>query len=783
VRALDRKLLRDLRRARGQVLTTALVVACGVAAFTSMMGTYRALRGGQAEYYERTGFPHVFAGVRRAPEAIRERLAALPDVAQAETRVVVAARFDLQGLPEPASGRLVSLPPDGVPGVPAVTLISGRLPEGRGEALALESFALAQGLRPGDRVPAIAEGRRLELVVTGLAHSPEYVVAFGEGYYQPGRFGVFWLRREVLAAEVGLAGAFNDVTLRLRPGADLDEAIAGVDRLLERWGGAGAYGRREQASHRALDGELAQLEGLAVQIPLLFLLVQAFLLHVILGRFVRAQREQIAVLKAVGYRGRTLAVHFLGFAAAIVVLGCVLGVALGAWTGGALVELYASYFRLPALALTLDAPILAAGAGSAAVAAFAGAIGSVRAVTRMAPAEAMRPPVPATYRRGTLSRLGLYRAVTHTGRMVVRELTRRPSRLLLSSAGLAMGIGLLVVGRFQADAVSWYLDVDLAQGMPADAMVTLSRPLPARTVLELRLVPGVTAVETTRAVPVRVSRGHRARRLALQTVHPGAGLWRVMQLDGRAATFPRAGIALGRSLADVLHAREGDRVIVERLDAVRDVLELPVTAIVEDLHGNTAFIDDGHLHRLLGEEPVASAAYLAIDPGRLDDASAGLRASPWVTSVTSRRSIIETFLTTTGSYNATMTLILVGFGGVLAVGITYNNARIAVAERGRDLATLRVVGYTKDEVSSILLGELAAQLLLAIPLGILLGNLLARGVMATVDPELYRWPLVIYPRTYAFAVLTVLGAGVLSALLVRRKLDRLDLTEALKARD
>jgi putative ABC transport system permease protein len=786
VRALDRKLLRDLGRARGQVITTALVVAGGVAAFVTLMGTYRALRDGQAAYYERNGFPHVFAAVKRAPESEAERLRDLPDVAQVQTRLAFDGRFDLPGLPEPAYGRVVSLPPEGEPGLPAVTLVRGRFPEAgrRGEALVLESFALGHKLEPGARVVAIVEGKRLDLEVTGVAISPEFVMAVGAGgFYAPRRFAVFWLPRPSLADDLGMAGAWNDVTLRLRPGASEEEVIAAVDRALARWGGFGAHNRRDQMSHRALDNELDQLEGLALRIPLIFLLVQAFLLHVILGRFVRSQREQIASLKALGYGNVAIGRHYLRFALAIVLLGCAAGTLFGLWGGRAFLGLYAQYFRLPVLELRLDVGLLGTALLVAGASAIFGALRSVRAAARLAPAEAMRPPAPAVYRRGLLSRLARWRLLSHTGRITARELERRPGRALLSSLGIAMGLAILIVGRFQYDALDWYIDTELTRGMPADAIVALSRPVSAASVEELRGLPGVLAVEAARDVPVRISLGHRARRVSLSARSPDAGLRKIMQLDGSEAAIALRGVTLGRSLADVLRAEVGDRLLIERLEGDRRVLEQPVSAIVEDLSGNIAYVDAAHLHTLLGEERAATTAFVALDPGRLDEAGAALRASPIVMTVVTRRAILDGFQAATGQSMGMMTIIVVAFGSILAIGITYNNARIAIAERGRDLATLRVIGFTREEVSAILLGELAVHLIVAIPLGLALGHVLSSAVLATIDPELYRFPLVIYPRTYAFAVLTVIGAGVLSALLARRKLDKLDLTEALKARD
>jgi putative ABC transport system permease protein len=786
VRALHRKLVRDLIAARGQVVSTALVVAAGIAAYLALMGTYQALRASQETYYERRGFPHLFASVRRAPESVADRVRAIEDVAQVQTRLAFAARFDLVGLPEPAAGRVVSLPADDEPGLPELHLLRGRLPvaDRPGEAVVLESFATAHGVAIGDDLPAIAEGRQLALRVVGVALSPEYVVPVAaSGLYQPGRFCVAWLRREQLERDLGMDGQLTELTLRLRPGADEAEVIAAVDRVLAPWGTPGAHGRADQASHRALDGELSQLEGLALRVPLIFLAVEAFLLAIVLGRLVGVQREQIAALKAVGYGRGAIGRHYLGFAGVILGLGAVLGVVLGTWGGAAFTRMYLTFFHVPTVEPAVTVPSVAAAVGVSALAALVGAGRAVRRAVRLPPAEAMRPPVPARYRVGVLSRLGVPRLLTHTGRMVVRELERRPGRALASSAGIAMAIALLVVGRFQYDALDWFLGNDLGRGMPADAVVGFARAVDASAVAELRRIPGVLDAEAVCDVPVRMRAGHRDRSAVLRGTGAPARLRRLVQLDGSFAEVPADGIAFGSALAEALGVGVGDRVHIERLDGDHRHVEVRVAALVDDLAGRFAYGRDRTIERLFDQGPTATSAFVRLDAGRVDEVQRRLRESPLVLAVTTRREMIDVFLATTGSYSGVFTLLVVVFATILAVGIVYGNARVALSERARDLATLRVLGFRRDEVAGVLLGELAVHVAVAIPLGMAGGYLLARAVMSTMDPELYRLPLVIYPRTYAFAVMTVLGAALACAYLVRRRLDRIDFIAALKARD
>jgi putative ABC transport system permease protein len=182
VKALDRKLLRDLGRLKGQAVTIALVVACGVATFLTFVGAYRSLVGAEQSFYAASRFAVVFASCKRAPEDLAPVLDAIPGVAQLETRVVVDATVDMPGVEAPIRGRLQSLPPGG-PFLNTPRVTEGRLPapDRLDEALVNEPFARAHGLRPGATVRTIVDGRVYPLVIAGLALSPEHVFAIAPG--------------------------------------------------------------------------------------------------------------------------------------------------------------------------------------------------------------------------------------------------------------------------------------------------------------------------------------------------------------------------------------------------------------------------------------------------------------------------------------------------------------------------------------------------------------------------------------------------------------------------
>lgn len=787
MRALRRKLLRDLLQLKTQAVAIALVVACGVATFVMALTAQRSLAVTQARYYERDRFAQVFAPLRRAPRALEARLAAIPGVAAADLRVVVEVTLDLPGRDEPAVGRLVSVPDGGQPALNRLHLRRGRWPQpGRhGEVLAHEAFAEANGLRPGESFTAVINGKRERLTVVGVALSPEYVYQIRPGDVFPDdrRFGVLWMARTPLAAAFDLTDAGNDVVLALRPGASAAEVRRRVDALTAAYGGRGAYARADQVSHRYVSDELAQLGAMALVPSTIFLAVAAFVLNVVLNRLVALQREQVAALKAFGYTRAEIGAHYLAFALLIVLAGAALGLGVGSWMGGSITRLYARFFRFPVLEYGL-APDLVLIAVAASV--LAGAAGVATAVGRamsLPPAEAMRPESPGVYRRTWMERSGLRCLVPPVGRMVLRQVERRPVRAALTVFGLALAAAVMVLGSFSKDIIDRLVDFQFFTAQRQDFTLGLVEAAGSDARYDLARLPGVLRAEPFRVVSVRLRAGPRERRAEIVGLGRRRELFRVLDAVGREVALPEDGLVLSEGLAALLGVRVGGRVSVEVQEGRRPTRAVRVTATLRDFVGQAAYMDLAALNRFLREDAVVSGAFLDVDAARVSALHRRVKLTPRVGSLASQRAALRGFERTMSANLLRMRLFNVAFASIIAFGVVYNAARVTLSERSRDLATLRVIGFTRAEISALLLGEVGLLTAVAVPLGLVLGYGLAGVVVVALQTETQRFPLVVSPATYAFAVMVVATASLVSAVVVRRRVDRLDLVAVLKARD
>ncbi len=787
MRALNRKMWRDLWHLKGQALAIALVITCGVATFIMFLSTLDTLRLTQASFYQDYRFAQIFTSLKRAPESLRLRIAAIPGVADAETRVVANISLDIDGFSEPVSGKLISLPDAGEPRLNNLFLRSGkRLTPGRHDEVILsEAFAEAHGFEPGDKITAIINGKRKRLAIVGTAISPEYIYQLRPGSAFPDfeRYGILWMSRSAVGNAFDMRGAFNDVSLSLTQAAVAEDVIDRLDLLLRDYGGFGAYGREEQLSNHFLSEEFKQIERSATMFPVIFLGIAVFLLNVVINRLVTTQREQIASLKAFGYTNATIAWHFIKLMMTIVLIGVVAGVLTGTRLGQGMSNLYMDFFRFPYLTFELRPGVVVNAVVSNTVAAIIGTLFAVRAGVKLQPAEAMRPAPPMIYHRTWIERLGLGRWLSQPNRMILRHIERRPIKSLLTITGIAFACGINMTGQFQQDTVGYMMDIHYGMAQRQDLTISFTDPTSYRARYNLERMEGVELAEVFRSVPVKLRHEHREQRTAIIGLSPGTDLRRLLDTELNPVTLPAEGIVMTDFLGQLLGLEAGDTLTVEILEGNRPTREVVVAALVKEYLGVMGYMDIRALNRLLKEGHAISGAYLAIDPRQSDSVFRALKEMPRVASTVQRQNELDNFNKTMDETMIFITTIATLFAVVISFGVIYNSARIALTERGRELASLRVLGFTRAEISYILLGELALLTLIAIPLGWGVGYLLCGAIANNLQSELYRVPTIINTSTYAFATTVVLISALLSGLMVRRQLDRLDLIGVLKTKE
>ena len=787
MRVLDRKLVRDIRRLWAQSLAIAAVLATGVMIMVMSVGTQRSLIETRDTFYERNRMADIWSGARRAPLAVAGQIAAVDGVARVEPRISQFAILDIEGIIEPAMGQVLSLPVTSEPLLNVPLLRSGRLPAaGRGdEVLVNETFALANGFAPGDSFQVTLNGQKRVVTITGTALSPEFIYNIGPGALMPDdrRFAILWMAEDVLGAVFDLEGAFNAISLSLTRGAQAEEVVDTIEEILKPHGGTGAVLRKDQVSNAFLDGELKQLDVMARIVPPIFLVISAFLVNMVLGRLIALEREQIGLLKALGYHDREVAWHYVKLALLIGAIGVALGWGFGLWAGRGMAVLYQTFFHFPYLVFVQYPATWVISGAAGLAAAVLGAVFAVRRVVALRPAVAMSPPAPTRFRRGLLDRAVHLLRPRQTTMMILRAIGRWPLRAAMTSLGIATSAAVMVASMFMFDAMDELLDVSFSQVNRQDAVLTFALERPEAVLEDVANLPGVMLAEGSWDLAAELTHGPRSRNVGVSALRDGNDLARVFDAESGVLVRPENGVVLSRRLAGHLDAQVGDVLEVEFLQMGDTRHRIVVTGVVRQYFGLGAWMEAEALARLLNVAPRVTGANLEIDTAAEEELYRAVKDIPAISGVTLMSRIRQSFDDTIAENAGMTTTINSLLAALIAIGVVYNSARIQLSERARELASLRILGFTRGEVSYILLGELAILTLVAIPVGLWMGAGLAAGMVAGFDSDLYSIPLVITRDTYVRAVLVVVVASVVSALIVRRRIDRMDLVAVMKTRE
>jgi putative ABC transport system permease protein len=789
MRVLHIKLLRNLGSMKGQITAIVLIIACGVASFVTVVTAYRGLEESRDAYYRRYRMADVFAPLKRAPRSVLHDLEEVAGVRRVEGRIVFEVTIDLPDLVQPASGRIISVPDRRGQIVNDLHLTRGRwfTTDGDREVIVSDRFAELHGLEVGDVLRVVMNDKKEALRIVGRALTPEFVYLIrggGEFLPDPKHFTILWLSESFAEAAFDFEDACNDVVATLSRNADAAEVIRRFDDRLDRYGGAGAYEREDQLSNRFLSDEIDGLRGSATMVPAIFLGVAAFVLHVLMGRLVRTQRAQIAILRAFGYATRDLVVHFLQVALLVGVLGAVLGIAVGLFFARYVLGVYREFFDLPVLAFGVDGVAVGAGLLVSIVFSALGALGALRAAARLDPAEGLRPASPHVYHRTFLERLGiLWRRLGFATRMILRNISRTKVRATVTISGVALAASILLLSFFGQDAMEVLMDTQFRLVDREDARVTFFEERGREALYEIRRLEGVRRAEAELIVGVRLRNGWRSRRTGITGLDPDHSLVGLLDRDLRPVALPRDGLLLSRKLADLLGLRVGDVVDVEVLYGRKQRFRAPIESVVDEYLGVFAYARLDTLSRWIGEEDVLTGARLIVDPDHAEDLGAALKDQPTVASVSFKSQTVRNFRETIARSQDTSNTVLILFAGIIAFGVLYNAARISLSERERELGSLRVLGFNRREVGAVLAGENLLLAVLALIPGLGLGAFFAWLLTRLYETDLYRFPFVIHADSVLWTILVILFFAALANAAVIRRLNRMDVVEVLKARE
>lgn len=783
--ALMRKALRDLRLLRGQLLAIILLVAAGSATFIMMRSMHSSLMVSLESYYRTQGYPDIFVDVKQAPSSFYETLRQIDGVSDVRLRVRQHVSIDIPGLEEVASAEVVSLP-DEASSFSSLHYVSGSAPDAASAdaAVVYAPFAEANNLSVGDTITVLLNGARSRLRITGTAISPEYLIIMSPGtlMLDNRRNGVLWMHDEVLASRFNMTGGWNSAVIRTRIGTRPDRLRPILDAAVRPFGSFGASLRNDQLSHRFITDEIRQNEVSALIIPSIIYGVAIFLLNISISRLVLSQRSIVAVLRAFGYSRGAIAGHYVVIAMVVVVIATIIGSAIGYAGGIRLAQWYMEFYRFPKLIFSIPNQTLFLTVGLAILAAVAGTFGAIRTVFLMQPAEAMKPPAPKTFHPGPLTLVTAAWRIGVTTRLMLQNIDRRlmPSLLVLGMIALATSI--IILARYIDDAMDRMMYVEYDRSKLASATVTFNRAVPFSVARELEAIDGITRSEPFRSIGVDILASNESYRTTVSTRNPDSRLIRVVDADGNRQGIPTSGMMMTEYLALRLGLDVGDTVSIVLLEARRDTVRMILASTPREALGAQCYVSSEALSDVCHEEPLANGSFIEAAPNSSALIHSKLKDRPGVVGVLFRDVAIKSFTEVYGGNVLVVALYLLLLACLVAIGVLYNNARIVIAERSAELASMRIQGFTVREVARIILGEQCMITFVGIPLGAGLGIVMCYAISTSVQADFLRIPFAVSRMTVLVAAFVIIAVSAFVALRIYIMLRKLDLVAVLKER-
>jgi len=789
---LGRKLGHFIRRNLGQFLAATAVVMVGIMVYVSMNTAYYNLSQSQSMFYKENNFADYYLQVVKAPEAVVKQIETVAGVKRVTGRIQKdLAIFKPNN--ERATARLVSysLPMDNE--LNRITLNKGRLFASAQNGSYVETvvdpqFAPANNLNWGDTVTVIVGGRERLLTIVGSASSPEFIYPIKDTANilpDPLNFGIFMVENRQAQQMLDMSGQINQVLLEFSPGADQNQVVKNVEEILKPYGVVASYARKYQISHAVLQGKLDGIASVALYLPLMFLAIAAGIQMIILRRMIKIQRTQIGVMKALGYNNFQIMLHYTIYALAVSILGAAVGIVLGIYMAGGISELFAQYFNLPGGLKSYDLGTISNGLllslGIGIVAGIAGSQG----VLRIQPAESMRPEPPPLTGKSLLEKYpGLWNRLTPAWKMTWRNIGRNRGRFLVTMFGVIFAVSLLIIAFFYNDVVDYMMQKFFYEGETYDITARFDSLINENELTNLIRLEGVRKTEAFLEMPVKISFHDRSADEVLLAYPLDLSMKKLQDASGQLIKVPADGIVINQRTADKLGIKVGDQVEVETRLPIGPIHtdKLTIVGDTQQLFGGGSYISLERANRILQESHLVSGVMLDVEAGQEAVVEEQLKKMLGIASVTDREKEIQNFNESLGVV-VSFVSIMVFFAILLGFAIIYNASVINFAERRRELASLRVIGFTIGEISSLLLKENMILLICGIVLGMPFGRFLVTSYVRSASTDQFSLPVVIYPTTYLFSAIGGIIFVMVAHRFAVREIKNLDMVATLKNTD
>ncbi len=783
MKKLDIRLLRTIRQSKGQFISLTIVVIVALIVYVSFSMVADQLHNSIYQYYEETNFAHIFVDVNRVPGNVVDDLLSVDGVKQVQGRVVSDVPLRVEDPNEKVNARIVSVPSNEDQINSLFVLEGEELRPGTRTTSVLQQFFRGRDMEIGDTLNPFIGGTEYSLEVVGVVGSPEYIYLMeNEQALLPDEkgFGVIYVPEEFAQSAFGFHGSYNNIVVTIDETQEnrVDIIVDDIEDKLERFGIRSIVARKDHLSHSVMAQEVESLQIMSQSMTIIFLLVASVVISIMLSRIVKKDRIGIGVLKGLGYGNSQILMHYVKYSIAIGLTGSIIGILISMPVSRMLVYVYIQYMNIPLFKSVIDNKYLIYGTLLTTVFCVTAGLIGARSVLKISPADAMRPETPRSGKRMWIERFkGLWRRVTFSWKMVLRNISRTKRRAFFLVVGIALTFAVTMVPVFMSTVWNTLFDRQYTQLQKMDYSIDFTVPLESGALLELKQLAQIDYIEPKVELPFELADGWRKEIINVIGVRSDTRMYGFRTASGRAVELPEKGIILTDILARQLQAEAGDIIEINSvLPGVSDKT-IEVKAVVEQYFGKNAYMDIEQMYEIIEEKDIITGALVFTDSDIVPDLR-DVKNIKAINSVQDMRDMIMEYMDMIIASMGTMMI----FGGILGFAIVYNITIVSINERIMEFSSLRVLGFDKKAIFKLVTRENALMTVFGLILGMPIGYAMCAGIVGAVSTEMYTIPAIIEPFVYVYAGIATVIFVFIAQLATYKKIKHLNFIDALKNR-
>lgn len=783
VKKLNIRLFRQIKSTKGQFISITLMVIIALAIFISMNMVSDNLSVSLETFYEITNFTDLFTEVVRIPQSAIEGLESIPGVSKAQGRVRADVLFKVDDQGEKVRVRLISIP-QGDNILNDNYVIEGKKhPERINEAAVLQQFATGRNIKVGDKITPVIAGKEYNFFVSGIIANPEYIYLMENEMNllpAPDKFGILYITEEMAQNILGYQGSFNEVVIKLDnyDSNNLEEVIEDIEDYLEPYGLIRTIKKDNQLSNSIMNQELNQLDSMSVSITLLFLGVAGVIIYIMLMRLVNNDRISIGVLKAIGYSNFEVLTHYLKYAILIGFAGSLAGIVLSIPIAAGFTNLYIMYMNIPILETQLHYRYFIYGFILTIVFCIIAGFFGTRKILKIMPSDSMKPEAPETGGRIWIEKIAfLWKNFSFSWKMVFRNMFRNKKRAIILILGISLTYGITMVPLYMSLIWNTLFDVQYKIFQTMDYNVVLSKPFNENVIKDISKIIDSDHIEPKIEYPFELQNGWKKKTINVIALNKETKVYNFRTTDGNSIYLEDKGIILSETVAKSLNAKTGDIIKLNNYLPGKDDISVRITGITEQYLGSNAYINIDYFRKLLGEKDLITGVYINSE----DDVVEKLQDIKYIGKVESNKDMMNTFMEYMDLIIYSVSVMML-FGAILGFAIVYNVTIININERSLEISSLRVMGFEKKDIYSMISKENSIMTILGIMLGVPVGRGMCAGIISSVSEDLMTIPLLIQPSTYFYTALATIVFVIIAQLATMKKIYQIDFMDALKSR-